>query len=100
MPLLKTELRDELQKVADSTQGAEVSAVPEIRELRDHLLQKVPGSKASLIQKLQSALSAVDNSQRPELRAIPGLRQALTKAKQIAEAPGPNPGMTGGQVDP
>jgi hypothetical protein len=96
MPLLKAELRDELQKIADATQAAEVSAVSEISQLLDHLVRKIPEAKTGLTQKLQSALSAVD--QRPELRAVPGLRQALTKAIQIAEAPGPNPGVMG--IDP
>ena len=99
MPILKDELRTELQKIAEASEGGQISQLAEMRKLRAELLEKIPSVKASLIERLQAALAEIDNLQGQSVGDVRTLRQALTKAKQIADAPGPNPGMTGPMVD-
>jgi hypothetical protein len=100
MPLLDRKLRDELQKITNATNPENIKSIPAIRELREDMLDKVTDLKKSLSQRLQNALATIDGPPGNEtLRQIAGLRDALTNAKQQAEAPGINIG-TGDNVGP
>lgn len=102
MPLLNTQVRTELQNVANAikTAGNLVSNVPEIQDLHDTLFEDIPSWKKNLHARLRSVVNAIDGGQRPELQRIPGLRAACIAAQQSLGPPGGSPPGVGDNVDP